>query len=238
MITADQPIYQTRPCAECKTPFDAPGAFVCERFIAWQHFCTTCLPAVRENQERERADLARRQREGKWLEICPAEFVTIDRRLLPDPSLFDRVQAWSYSPRGMVVAGETGMAKTRSCWALLHREFMAGRSVRALNAYDLARWPAMVMSEPARADALLKRIVSADIFYADDPFKSRLSATVEELLFVALDERTSRKLPCFFSFNDSAATILERLSTDRAKAFLRRIRDFADVVKPTPATAK
>lgn len=229
----DETIYQSRPCAECSDPFDAPGAYVLERFIAWRHFCPARLPTVRARQERERADLARRQREAAWLTICPEEFVSVDRRLLPDPDLFARVQAWAYGPRGLVVAGETGMGKTRACWALLQREFLAGHSACALSAFDLARWPAKVMNDSALADATLKRLARMDILCLDDPFKSRLTPTVEELLFVALDERTSRRRPTLFSFNDSAATLLERLSTDRAKAFLRRIRDFCDVVKPT-----
>ena len=236
MITPDEPIHQTRLCAECKTPFNAPGAYVCERFIAWRYFCDACQPAVEEKQRREREDLARRQRDAEWLTLCPDEFVTVDRRLLPDPGLFDRVQAWSHGQRGLVVAGETGFGKTRACWALLHREFMAGHSVFALSAFDLARWPAKVMNEPTRADATLKRLAAVETLYLDDPFKSRLTPTVEELLFVALDERTSRRKPCLFSFNDSAATLMKRLSTDRAKAFLRRIRDFCDVVKPAQAT--
>ena len=237
MNPTDEPIHQSRPCAECKAPFDAPGAYVCERFIAWRAFCPTCTPIVAEKQRQERLDLARRQRDALWLTLCPSEFLAVDRRLLPDCELFDRVQAWSHGPRGLVAAGETGMGKSRACWALLHREFMAGHSVCALSAYDLARWPAKVMAEPAQADAVLKRIVGAGILYLDDPFKSRLTPTVEELLFVALDERTSRRRPTIFSFNDSAATLLERLSTDRAKAFLRRVRDFCDVVKPAPCTA-
>lgn len=235
-MTTDEPIYQTRPCAECHTPFDAPGAYVLERFIAWQHFCAACLPAVRAKKEQERADLARRQREAQWLEVCPGEFFTVDRRLLPDPDLFDRVQLWQFGSRGLVLAGETGLGKTRAAYALLYREFMAGRSVQIVTPYTLARWPYLVGNEPKQADTLIRRIVRADIFFADDALKSRLTPTVEELLFTALDERTSRKRPCFFTFNDSGATIMERLSTDRAKAFLRRIRDFTDVVKPSPAT--
>ena len=237
MNITDKPLHQTRPCAECKTPFDAPGAFVCDRFIAWQPFCPACAPIVREKQRHEREDLTRRQREAQWLTVCPSEFLAVDRRLLPHSDLFDRVQDWTYGPRGLAVAGETGTGKTRACWSLLHREFMAERSVCALSAYDLARWPAKVMNEPIRADAALKRIAAVDVLYLDDPFKSRLTPTVEELLFVALDERTSRRRPTLFSFNDSAATLLERLSTDRAKAFLRRVRDFCDVVKPAPCTA-
>lgn len=237
MITTEEPTHQTRQCAECKTPFNAPGAYVGERFIAWRYFCDACLPAVEEKKRREREDLARRQREAQWLTICPEEFLSVDRRLLPDVDLFDRVQAWRYGQRGLVVAGETGFGKTRACWSLLHTEFMSGHSVCALSAYDLARWPAKVMNEPTRADATLKRIAGVDVLYLDDPFKSRLTPTVEEMLFVALDERTSRRRPTVFSFNDSAATLLERLSTDRAKAFLRRVRDFHDVIKPTPANA-
>ena len=238
MNITDEPLHQTRPCAECKTPFAAPGAFVCDRFIAWHFFCPACAPIVREKQRRVREDLDRRLLDAQWLTLCPSEFLAVDHRLLPDSDLFDRVQAWTCGPRGLVVAGETGTGKTRACWSVLHREFMAGHSVFALSAYDLARWPAKVMNEPIRADAILKRLASVEILYLDDPFKSRLTPTVEELLFVALDERTSRRRPCLFSFNDSAATLLERLSTDRAKAFLRRVRDFCDVVKPTPSATQ
>jgi hypothetical protein len=230
-----EPLHQTRPCAECKTPFAAPGAFVCDRFIAWHFFCPACAPIVREKQRRVREDLDRRLLDAQWLTLCPSEFLAVDHRLLPDSNLFDRVQAWTCGPRGLVVAGETGMGKTRACWSLLHREFMAGHSVFALSAYDLARWPARVRNESICVDAILKRLASVEILYLDDPFKSRLTPTVEELLFVALDERSSRRRPTIFSFNDSAATLLERLSTDRAKAFLRRVRDFCDVVKPTPS---
>jgi DNA replication protein DnaC len=125
------------------------------------------------------------------------------------------------------------MGKSRACWGVLRREFMAGHSVAALSAYDLARWPVRVLNDSRQADAQLERMVKAGIVYLDDPFKSRLSPTVEELLFVALDERTSRRKPCVFSFNDSATTLLERLSSDRGKAFLRRIRDFCEVIKPS-----
>lgn len=234
-MNTDEPTHQSRACEECGKPFDCPGMNVQGHVLYWQKICNTCHPIIVARRQREHEDLARRQREAEWLTICPKEFQQIDHRLLPDPDLFERVQAWSYGPRGMFVAGKTGLAKTRACWALLHREFMAGRSVRVLTPYDLARWPAQVFDDARRADAELERLVRAKIFYLDDPFKSRLTPTVEELLFVALDERASRQLPCIFSSNDSAATLLERLSTDRANAFLRRIRDFCEVVQPNPA---
>ncbi len=224
--------HQARQCAECHTEFSAPGTMLFDRFVAFQAFCPACLPQVRETQERERLDLVRRQREGRWLEVCPEEFIAVDRRLLPDVAMFDRVQLWTYGPRGLVVAGETGMGKSRACWSLLHREFAAGHSVCALSAYDLSRWPSLVLNEPTQADRKAKRMAVADILYLDDPFKSRLSPTVEEMLFATLDERTSRRRPCLFSFNDSYATLVARLTTDRGPAFLRRIRDFCDVVKP------
>ena len=85
---------------------------------------------------------------------------------------------------------------------------MAGHSVFALSAFDLARWPTKVLNEPMRADATLKRLAVVEILYLDDPFKPRLTPSVEEMLFVALDERTSRRRPTIFSFNDSASTLL------------------------------
>ena len=225
--------YEKRACAECGTAFDAPGAYLLGRFVAYNAFCAVCLPKVRETQEKERMDLIRRRLEAQWLEVCPDEFITVDRRLLPDAAMFDRVMGWSFGARGLVAAGKSGTGKSRSCWALLHREFVAGRSIFALSAYDLSRWPSLVLNEPREADAKAKRMVTTDILYLDDPFKSRLSPTVEETLFATLDERTSRRRPTVFSFNDNFKTLVGRLTTDRGPAFLRRIRDFCEVVKPT-----
>jgi hypothetical protein len=230
----EDPIYHSKACAECGNEFQAPGAMLFDRFVAWRAFCPTCHSIVEEQRKAERLDLERRQREAAWLAICPSEFLSVDRRLLPDKAFFDKVQDWQFQQRGLVVAGETGMAKTRACWHLLRREFCAGRTLLTLSAYDLARWPALVMNESQRADLMMRRIASVDILYMDDPFKSRLTPTVEEMIFVALDERGSRRKPVIFSFNDSSTTLIERLSTDRAKAFLRRIRDYCDVVKPEP----
>lgn len=232
MTTTDKPLHQSRPCAECKTPFDAPGEFVCERFIAWRAFCDVCQPAVEEQQRREREALALRQLEGKWINLCPDEFITVDLRLLPDADLFARIQAWTCGPRGLFVTGPPGLGKTRSIWALLHREFMAGRSVYAFSAYDMARWPILLKEDTKRADLMLKRLVTADIAFLDDPFKTRLTETMQELVFVALDERAGKRKPTFFSCNDSATTLLERFKDDRATAFLRRIRDFCEVIQP------
>jgi len=227
MTTTDT---QPRRCIACAAEFDAPGADVAGLFVAFRHHCPTCYPAAEVERLKRFDESERRTRAARWAAVCPPEFATVDRAMLPRPDLFDSVQGWNYGPRGLVVAGNTGLGKTRSCWQVIKREVMAGRSFFCLSSYDLSNWAYSLCHEPLAHHAIVRHVVSANILYLDDPFKARLTPTVEESLFVTLDERTARRKPTLFSFNDSGATMMARMTSDRGPAFLRRIKDFCDVI--------
>jgi len=248
--------YETRhgTCRDCGAEFSydvrKPADRVQELIarVAHNNRCEPCRTAHAARQEAERIAERDRDRRNKFIleSGCPAEFLSYDRAKLPDVGFFDRVMQWRYQPRGLLLAGKTGCGKTRAAWALARRVFCVDyfenppndryrgcHSVAAVDALTLAKYPLWLTSDSERAGELAYALESRGLVILDDVFKSRLSPSVEELIFAIVDSRTANRLPTLITLNGNAQQIRDRFSPDRAEPFLRRLRDYFDNVTPS-----
>ena len=185
-----------------------------------------CLTCKRDELEAFNADKARRE---KSLSRIPKLFISTDRNKLPRPEKLDEALKWKFGEKGLLLHGPSGCGKTRIIWEIAKREIGAGRSVRNLNAYELTKYPSMVMD--GSAIAFGEDLVNVDLLILDDVFKAKATERIEELLFSVVDERGAWERPCLVSLNDTGETLRERLSSDRGPALIRRFRDYCSEVK-------
>ena len=128
--------------------------------------------------------------------------------------------------KGLLLYGSTGTGKSRCIWEVAKREVLAGRRVKWLNAYELSRYPSLLMLNGGEAEKFIAELVNADLLLLDDVFKTKLTERIEELLFAVIDERGAWERPCLVTLNDTGESLVGRLSQDRGAALIRRLRDY------------
>ena len=192
----------------------------------------TC-PECDERQERrlqEEQQMRRDVERATSLDKIPKAFQLTVRELLPHPEFLDAVLRWQFGAKGLVMFGATGLGKSRCAWALAKREIEAGRDVQPIDALALSRYPAMLMADNNEAEKLSNRLATCELLLLDDPFKVKPTERVEELLFLAVDQRMQWQRPIIATLNDTGDTLLARLSSDRGPALIRRLRESCDVL--------
>ena len=190
----------------------------------------------RECEERQQ----RRQAEEKQMRLdlakqtaisrIPKAFQLTVRELLPRPDMLDAVLRWQFGSKGLVLFGPTGLGKSRCAWSVVKREIESGRDVEMVDALVLSRYPAMLMADNDEAAKLSERLATCELLLLDDPFKVKPTERVEELLFLAVDQRMQWERPIIATLNDTGDTLLARLSSDRGPALIRRLREACAVL--------
>lgn len=226
---------KTVNCKECRQDFDYEPMLIEFDGVDKEVFARIVCPPCAEESQRARvaaeAKAKQEKRDREWHLICPGEMEDTEVRRLPNHSLHSAVMSWRYGPRGLMVCGKSGKGKSRCAWLVVRREFLAGKHVRAVNAYDLSAYPFRLHANPSGAQEWLDRAITTDLLLLDDAFKAKLSERAEEALFFMVDERTSRKKPILMTCNDSVGSLLSRLSEDRGQPIIRRLREFCEVIE-------
>jgi len=161
------------PCNMCGKP-----VAICDTrvFAVARRYGVTCDPcadaANRETTARALAN-SRQHRLDEWERLCPPDFQNTEPHRLPSPSKLQRVLAWHFGPRGLVLHGPTGTGKSRCAWELSRREFLAGRSVRVLNHSIHVSYPALFADGGAAVARWADGLVKAEILLLDDAFKAK-----------------------------------------------------------------
>jgi predicted ATPase len=206
-----------RDCHYCGDEFKVPV----DPRAHYKHICKKCFSMRAATTARD----AVAKRQFRWLELCPSEYQRIDIVRLPNPGIFDRIMQWEFGPRGLLLYGDTGRGKTRCAWALLEREFFAGRSAAALDSMAGIHHAAKYSESAKMAESWLLKFITADILLLDDVFKSKLTDSFESTIFSLVDQRIQHQRPIILTSNDTGDTLLERFSRDRANSLLRRLRE-------------
>lgn len=218
---------QQATCVGCRNPFLRSYPIV--------RYCEPCRLTRERLDAKAREERAIAQRLVLWEEsICPKQYQQTELSKLPRLDLYDRVQAWSYGERGLILHGSTGLGKSRAAWALCRREFIAGRTLRVISPAVMLRIPGWCGS--GDMDAKFRQYSAADLVLMDDAFKSRLSPSAEEFVCALVEERTSRGRPLILTLNDTGERLIERMSEDRGAPLLRRLREFCDAISFTVRT--
>lgn len=189
--------------------------------------CPTCDESQKsrlESEQRMRHEAAKLVNLSK----IPKAFQITVRELLPKPEFLDAALRWQFGAKGLLMFGPTGLGKSRCAWTVVKREIESGRDVECVDALVLSRYPSMLMN--GEGDKFSVRLATCELVLLDDPFKVKPTERVEELLFMAIDQRMKWERPIIATLNDTGETLLARLSPDRGPALIRRLRESCAVL--------
>jgi DNA replication protein DnaC len=171
---------------------------------------------ARETAEIEAAavrELHKRQKEGRWRTLCPAKFrepFNID--LIPasvDRVKIREVLAWTFSPKGLWIIGDTGLGKTTTMFKMLYREIIEhNRSAVIIDGIAFSNECSAAFGDPANTDKRLNKMVAPDILVIDDLSK-RLTPATQQGFFAVLDRRVARLRPLIITTNVSGKMLFE-----------------------------
>ena len=181
---------------------------------------------------------------ARWRDACPPDMQSSnfdDPRLVPSRAAIDRVLSWQCpSPKGILASGKTGLGKSRSMWALMHRLASAGLDVRFYHAQDwFTALQEQIRYGRDEARGWVEAVAQRQIVFIDDLGQEAVQTTKQEWaqgwFFRFLDIRLGHKLPLFITTNltaDAMATSANvREASIRADPLIRRILELCDPVK-------
>lgn len=160
--------------------------------------------------------------------------------LAESKAAIERVLAWEYGPKGMLLSGPTGRGKTRSLFGLYRKlACEQGRSVRYWFAGDwFSELQGYVRYGRDDARQWVEACASHPLVILDDLGQEAVTTArsdwAEAWFFRFLDIRISKSLPLLCSTNIGAEGIAAAFSSSkgiRANPLIRRLLDLADPVK-------
>lgn len=179
-----------------------------------------------------RAEGVAKSRKQLWDQLCPKAYQKTEPHRLPSPTKLERILRWKFGgERGLLLAGPSGRGKTRCAWKLLQREFFAGRSVSCIDSTFGLRYMQKVATSGAVAFEWLDHQMRVDILFMDDTLKVKLdNSGSETALFAVIEERMANQKPIILTTNDTVESLAQRMSSDRAEATIRRLRECCEII--------
>lgn len=224
-------------CPECGVEFTPEMVEWNGRVVFRQQYCFSCAESLqkrRDEQEKAKEAEEATKRAGEAFDaICPPLYRETDLSRLPAP-FRDEAIGWEWSAKGLGLVGMAGKGKTRAAYHICHRMLVAGKRVAATSAPMFARLCVDQFSDDkkrrAEAEAQIKSIYKADIWFLDDLGKQRMTDRGEMELYAVLEHRTASLLPTIWTANAKSAVLLQMFSEDRGEPIMRRLIDFSRIV--------
>jgi DNA replication protein DnaC len=168
-------------------------------------------------------------RAKKFNGLCPLEFQETEIDKMPNRAAAEKVLAWKEGKRGLLLYGPTGRGKTRAVWLLLGKLALAGRCFVVMD--SLAGFEFMSsFNSNSSYDWILRRC-TCSLLFMDDVFKVKLTDAFEAAIFSIIEYRLSHQLPMIVTLNDTSATLMSRMTSDRGAALLRRLTEMSEAVE-------
>jgi DNA replication protein DnaC len=216
----------------CGNAFELPLEFP----NTWQYL-KNCQACAEEWHQRDRAagmaefrQWKKHQEPSEWDKLCPPIFQETEADKLPNQPSYTKSLGVTLSKRSLLLYGKTGKGKSRTLWAILRREWLAGRKVAMLDASAGVNYASMCKQGMQKADAWVKDCSEVAILGLDDVFKSNLSPGWESMLHLIIDQRMLYRRPFILTTNDTVETLLSRMSPDRGPSLIRRLKEFCEVI--------
>lgn len=205
-----------------------PGCGECAEILSWGgkswFVCTSCADA---ETFRKTVIEKRNKAISQWEAVTPVEFRESLNPAMVHASIRPALDA--PEPTGTCLIGETGAAKTRVAYRLLHAAALAGHSVFATTHAAFRRAAVSRHDrDPRHADeakALVHACQYAKALLMDDVGKGASTDAGDEAFFDLLDYRLSHRLLTHWTANSGSAWLLTRFGRDRGPAIIRRLRD-------------
>lgn len=175
-----------------------------------------------------------KEREAVLAKITPAAFAETDQARLPSLHLEEALK-WAESkankPLNLLLAGNTGVGKTRIAWEALKARFSgwgknADGKIISLN----VSWrPVAIGAESFTRRLnkewdLMEKLQWAKLLLLDDLGKERTTPTAESAIFELIRERMDNGLPTIYTTNFSPSTLVQRfVQKETGEAISRRL---------------
>jgi hypothetical protein len=220
---------EPQTCRDCGRPL--PGSkpiTLCGRtFQFGPTICVGCADACQKPAE-----------PSQWEQICPLEYQRTDLARLEidlqrrgyDKTWMEPVLAWQYGAHGLLVAGSTGVGKSRIMWILLRRLLDSEhRKVVWLNAVRF-RSGLQTAARDGATEYFVRRLVRTDVLYWDDLGQTHLTGAASEMLLHVIEQRTASGTPILATTQYSAERMEFQLERpEMGQAIRRRLNEFCRV---------
>lgn len=159
-----------------------------------------------------------------WEAVCPVEFRKDWNESMSRPGLYRRVMQFNPKlKRGLLIIGASGSCKTRVAWQLMRKLTVDGVGWHFITALDLMGG----MPDEAR---------KAEVLVIDDLGNDRLTIAREIELLRVIRSRFEWHKPIVVTTQFKGDEMANRFSEGAtAKAIVRRLREFCDVVNTASA---
>lgn len=245
ITTAEKEVVQR--CEGCGKDFLAKAILIGGRPLCAQ-FCPTCIDGRETQEQRDR----RETREIRWEALCPEDYRETDVERIRKDWSREGIRARDAKTKaavtldellgtegteGLILAGESGLRKTRIMFEILRRLHHAGWRCAYLNGATFADQYASQFGTPGGAERFINRIITAPVLFYDDLGKEplisstqRMSDRSEEALYRIVEERKAHRRKLLATGNVTGDVMLKRLSEDRGMPIVRRLREMCRTV--------
>ena len=237
----DRPPWQIGQCKVCGADIPQPriedatdvySALVASMAVT---VCPNCVDLVDGHYGDQRISKSTTPR---WDAECPKLFQRIIKSEINPPKIdsdtIARVARWTWSPRGMILVGNSGLGKTTALWALFRNLEEAGTTADYWSSVELGK----EISRCQRDLESAHHLTSKSVLIIDDLGKEKVSNTAAGLWWRLIDIRYERQLPMIISTRFTGQDFEDRFSaqSDRvgepviAGDIRRRLRDMCQVI--------
>jgi len=193
--------------------------------------CDKCGVTDSEMKRRECDKRNKEVKELQWMSICPPLYRDTRREFLPlKEEVIDRVFGWKYNPKGLALAGSSGIGKTRVMFRLLHRLHLEDCSVVAISSKKFEYLCHKMFDEDGGAREMIENLKRVQVLFLDDLGKERMTPRVESEFYDLIETRTSFLLPTLWTTNCEGDELAQMMSKDAGAPIVRRLREFSDII--------
>ncbi len=169
------------------------------------------------------------QQDRLWRQMVPPLFYLTEVARLPQQKL-QQVMEWQYGSQGLMLTGLPGTCKTRCAFELLKRLHWEGLAIQITSGFEFGAECGRGLMDGSWYERL-DTLMNVSILFIDDLDKCKMSETVETQLFGLIDYRTSHLKPLIVTLNSGKDQLEQRFSEVRGGPIIRRLSEFATVVK-------